>query len=95
MTQSVLKPCEICMGGPGTNYCMQCNSVFVESAKRSTTGKRYHETMSFKMEKMLSRKLNRDVKNIKKIFFFVVTNARFLFACDVSLVSIRAMICLT
>jgi hypothetical protein len=24
MAQSVLTPCGICMGGPGTNYCMQC-----------------------------------------------------------------------
>ena len=28
MAQSVLKPCEICMGDPGNHYCLQCQQYF-------------------------------------------------------------------
>ena len=37
MAQSVLKPCEICMGGPGTHYCLQCEQYFCGICKAQHT----------------------------------------------------------
>ena len=37
MAQSVLKPCEICMGGPGTHYCLQCQQYICGICKAQHT----------------------------------------------------------
>ncbi|XP_071128203.1 transcription intermediary factor 1-beta-like [Mytilus edulis] len=35
MAQAAASTCEICIGGPGEHYCLQCNQLFCESCKLS------------------------------------------------------------
>ena len=49
MAQSVSKPCEICMGGPGTELCIDCEQLFCMNCKslhKRMKGTKNHEFQS-------------------------------------------------
>ena len=85
MAQSVLKPCEICMGGPGTNYCMQCQQYFCGICKAQHNRQKVSRNHEFQNGENVVQEVKLRCEEHKEDF---------LFRCDKCKVSI-CMRCVT
>ena len=81
------------MGGPGTNYCMQCQQYFCGICKAQHNRQKVSRKHEFQSGENVVQEVKLRCEEHKEDLFFVVTNVRFLFACDVSLVSTTAIKC--
>ena len=79
MAQSVLKPCEICMGGPGTNYCMQCQQYFCGICKAQHNRQKVSRNHEFQSGENVVQEVKLRCEEHKEDF---------LFRCDKCKVSI-------
>ena len=82
------------MGGLGTEFCIDCEQFFCMNCKslhRRMKGTKNHE---FQSGGNIVPEVRLRCEEHKEDLFFVVTNARFLFACDVSVESTTAIRCL-
>ena len=85
MAQSVLKPCEICMGGSGTNYCMQCQQYFCGICKTQHNRQKVSRNHEFQSGENVVQEVKLICEEHKEDF---------LFRCDKCKISI-CMRCVT
>ena len=85
MAQSVLKPCEICMGGPGTHHCMQCQQYFCGICKAQHNRQKVSRNHEFQSGENIVQEVKLRCEEHKEDF---------IFRCDKCKVSI-CMRCVT
>ena len=70
MAQSVLKPCDICMGGPGTHYCLQCQQYFCGICKVQHTRSKVSRNHEFQSGENVVQEVKLRCEEHKEDFVF-------------------------
>ncbi|XP_063416419.1 uncharacterized protein LOC134698059 [Mytilus trossulus] len=66
MAQAASKTCEICVSGPGHNYCEQCDQLFCDGSS-CPDYKRRGQTIDKEVEGLINTLQKKDTKNVQTL----------------------------